>query len=92
MWRMLQSESPDDYVCATGTAYSIRDLCSYVFSKLGMTYEQHIIVEPKYMRPFELQNLKGDSTKLRGRLSWHPTYTFESMLDEMIDYWSGRLL
>ena len=87
MWLMLQSDKPDDYVCATGVSHSVQDLCSYVFSSLGLDYTSHIIVDEKHFRPEELENLKGDSSKLRQELLWTPEYTFESMLDEMINYW-----
>jgi GDPmannose 4,6-dehydratase len=87
MWLMLQSDKPDDYVCATGVSHSVQDLCSYVFSSLGLNYMDHIVVDEKHFRPEELENLKGDSSKLRKDLSWQPEYTFESMLDEMIKYW-----
>ncbi len=87
MWLMLQTEKPDDYVCATGVSHSVRDLCEYTFSKLSLNFEDYIIVDEKHFRPEELENLKGDSTKLRNELSWKPEYTFETMLDEMIQYW-----
>lgn len=87
MWLMLQSETPDDYVCSTGISHSVKDLCEYVFKSLGMNYLDHIIVDEKHFRPEELENLKGDSTKLREKLLWKPEYSFETMLDEMIKYW-----
>jgi GDPmannose 4,6-dehydratase len=87
MWLMLQSDKPDDYVCATGVSHSVQDLCSYVFSSLGLDYMDHIVIDKKHFRPEELENLKGDSSKLRKDLSWQPEYTFETMLDEMINYW-----
>lgn len=87
MWLMLQDDKPDDYVCATGVSHSVRDLCEYTFSKLGLNYKDYVIIDEKHMRPEELHNLKGDSTKLRNKLGWKPKYTFESMLDEMISYW-----
>jgi GDPmannose 4,6-dehydratase len=87
MWLMLQSDKPDDYVCATGVSHSVQDLCSYVFSSLGLDYTDHIVIDEKHFRPEELENLKGDSSKLRKELSWQPEYTFETMLDEMIEYW-----
>jgi GDPmannose 4,6-dehydratase len=87
MWLMLQTDKPDDYVCATGVSHSVRDLCSYTFSSLGLDYNNHIIIDEKHFRPEELENLKGDSSKLRKELDWKPEYTFESMLDEMIKYW-----
>jgi len=87
MWLMLQSDKPNDYVCSTGVSHSVKDLCEYVFSSLGLDYLKYIVVDEKHFRPEELENLKGDSTKLRKELSWEPEYTFESMLDEMINYW-----
>ncbi len=87
MWLMLQSDKPEDYVCSTGISHSVQDLCSYVFSSLGLDYSEHIVIDEKHFRPEELYNLKGDSSKLRDELNWNPKYTFESMLDEMIEYW-----
>lgn len=87
MWLMLQTETPNDYVCATGVSHSVRDLCEYTFSKLNLNFEKYIIVDEKHFRPEELENLKGDSSKLKKDLFWKPKYTFESMLDEMIQYW-----
>ncbi len=87
MWLMLQTDKPDDYVCATGISHSVRDLCKYTFSKLGLDFNNYVIVDEKHFRPEELENLKGDSTKMRKALSWEPKYTFESMIDEMVEYW-----
>ena len=87
MWMMLQTDKPDDYVCATGISHSVMDLCKYVFDGLDLNYLEYIKIDEKHMRPEELENLKGDSTKLREELLWQPEYTFESMLDEMIEYW-----
>ena len=87
MWMMLQTDKPDDYVCATGISHSVMDLCKYVFDELDLNYLDYIKIDEKHMRPEELENLKGDSTKLREELLWEPEYTFESMLDEMIEYW-----
>lgn len=87
MWLMLQTDKPDDYVCATGVSHSVKDLCEYVFNYLGLDYLKYIVVDEKHFRPEELENLKGDSTKLKTDLNWAPEYTFETMLDEMIEYW-----
>jgi len=87
MWLMLQSDNPDDYVCSTGVSHSVGDLCSYVFSSLGLDYQDFIVIDEKHFRPEELENLKGDSSKLKKELMWKPEYTFETMLDEMIKYW-----
>ena len=87
MWLILQSDAPDDYVCATGISHSVRDLCEYTFSSLGLSYEDYIEAAEKHFRPEELRDLKGDSSKLRKELNWEPKYTFEMMISEMIDYW-----
>jgi GDPmannose 4,6-dehydratase len=87
MWLMLQDDTPDDYVCATGVSHSVKELCDYTFSKLGLDYRQYVKQDQKHFRPEELHDLKGDSSKLRNKLGWKPKYTFETMLDEMINYW-----
>ena len=87
MWMMLQTDKPDDYVCSTGISHSVKDLCEYTFSSLGLDFHDYVIVDEKHFRPEELYNLKGDSSKLRDELNWKPKYTFETMLDEMIEYW-----
>jgi GDPmannose 4,6-dehydratase len=87
MLLMLQDDTPDDYVCATGVSHSVKELCDYTFSKLGLDYRQYVKQDQKHFRPEELHDLKGDSSKLSNKLGWKPKYTFETMLDEMINYW-----
>jgi len=84
MWLMLQHDTPDDYVCATGESHSVRDLCKFVFSRLDLNYEDYVTVDPVYYRPYELDDLKGDPSKAEKVLNWSREYTFESMIDEMI--------
>jgi|TARA_R100001443_G_scaffold113619_1_gene128616 GDPmannose 4,6-dehydratase len=91
MWLMLQQEKPGDYVCATGVSHSVRDLCEYVFTKLGLNYKDYVKVDPKYFRAEELHDLKGDSSKLR-KLGWKPKHDFVSLLDDMINYWSVKYI
>jgi GDPmannose 4,6-dehydratase len=91
MWRILQLEEPNDFVCATGISHSVKELCEYVFSKLGLNYEDYVKLDMKFLRPEELTDLKGDPTKLMKATGWKPTYTFETMLDEMIAYWKYEL-
>tara|TARA_R100001463_G_scaffold4180_4_gene16049 strand:+ start:194 stop:1177 length:984 start_codon:yes stop_codon:yes gene_type:complete len=86
MWLMLQQDKPDNFVCSTGVSHSVKDLVKYTFDKLDLDWKQYIKTDPKFLRPEELRDLKGDSTKLR-KLGWKPDYTFETMIDEMIDYW-----
>ena len=87
MWLMLQTDEPDDYVCSTGVSHSVKDLCEYTFNSLDLDFRDYVVVDEKFLRPEELHNLKGDSTKLRDRLGWKPKYTFETMLNEMVEYW-----
>jgi GDPmannose 4,6-dehydratase len=87
MHMILQLDQPDDFVCATGISHSVRELCEYVFSSLGLDYKEYVTQDEKFLRPEELHDLKGDSSKLIKATGWNHEYTFESMLDEMIDYW-----
>ena len=87
MHLIVQQDKPGDWVVATGETRSVRDMCEYVFSKLGLDYKQFVVQNEKFLRPEELPYLKGDSTKIRIELGWTPTYTFESMMDEMIEFW-----
>jgi GDPmannose 4,6-dehydratase len=91
MWLMLQQKNPDDFVCATGISHSVQELVEYVFNKLNLNWKDYINQSEKYLRPEELNNLKGDSSKLRELTGWSPRYTFETMLDEMIDYWETNI-
>ncbi len=87
MWMILQLEQPDDFVCATGISHSVQDLVEFVFNKLDLNWKDYITVDEKYLRPEELEDLKGDSSKLREVTGWKPNYTFEEMMDEMVEYW-----
>ena len=87
MWLILQQESPEDYVCSTGVSHSVEDLVEYVFGKLDLDWKDYVVQDEKFLRPEELDDLKGDSRKLRSLTGWSPKYTFETMLDEMIEHW-----
>jgi GDPmannose 4,6-dehydratase len=87
MHLIVQQDQPDDYVVSTGVTRSVRDMCEYVFAKLGMNYQDHVVQNPKYLRPEELPYLRGDNTKITTKLGWQPTYTFEALMDEMIAHW-----
>jgi GDPmannose 4,6-dehydratase len=92
MWLILQQEKPDDFVIATGETRSVRDLCEYVFSRLGMDYRDYVKQDARYLRPEELPYLRGDSSKARAQLGWKPEYTFESMIDEMISHAERKVI
>ena len=87
MWLILQQDTPDDFFCSTGISHTVRELCEYVFGKLDLDYKDYVGVDQKYMRPEELTDLKGDSSKARWMLDWKHEYTFETMLDEMVEHW-----
>jgi GDPmannose 4,6-dehydratase len=91
MHMILNHASADDFIIATGESRTVRELCQYVFNSLGMDYHDFVKQDKKYMRPEELQYLRGDSTKARETLGWSPTYTFETMLDEMIEHWDSQI-
>ena len=84
MWLMLQHDEPDDFVCAMGESHTVRNLCEEVFSEVDMDYRDYVTIDPKYFRPTELHDLKGDASKLRETLGWEPAYSFRSMIEEMV--------
>lgn len=91
MHMIINHHEPDEFIVATGETHSVRDLVDIVFTKLGMNYKDYVIQNPKYMRPEELKYLKGDSSKAREILGWQPEYTFETLLDDMIQRWEKEL-
>ena len=91
MWLMLQNEKPEDFVIATGETRTVEEMVEYVFNKLGLNWKDYVVTDQKYLRPEELHYLRGDPTKAKTLLGWKSKYTFESMMDEMIDYWLNEL-
>ena len=91
MHLIINNDTPDDFVVSTMVTHSVRDMVEYVFNKLELDYTQYVSQDLKFKRPEELDYLKGDSTKIRTQLGWVPEYTFETMLDEMIEYWVNLL-
>lgn len=87
MHAIVNHSEADDFVVATGETRSVRDMCEYVFSKLGLDYRQWVVQNQKHLRPEELPYLKGDATRAKTILGWKPEYTFETMMDEMIEHW-----
>tara|TARA_B100000965_G_scaffold402311_1_gene427985 strand:- start:136 stop:1101 length:966 start_codon:yes stop_codon:yes gene_type:complete len=88
---ILNYDEPRNWVVATGENRSVRDLCNYVFNAIGLNYNDYVIQDKRYMRPEELKYLKGDSKETREILGWKPSYTFETMIDEMIDKWMREI-
>jgi len=87
MWLMLQQDKPDDFVCSTGVSHTVQDLVEYVFDQVDLDWNKYVKHSEKYYRPEEINHLKGDCSKAREILGWSHEYTFETMLDEMINYW-----
>jgi len=85
MWLMLQQDHPDDYVVGTGHTYSVRDLCQVAFGYLDMDYRKHVVQDPKFFRPAEVDSLVADPTKARERLGWTPKVSFQQLVHMMVD-------
>jgi len=85
MWLMLQQDEPDDYVVATGETHSVQELCEVAFDYLGLDWRDHVVVDPKFLRPADVDFLVGDATKARTKLGWEPTVTFEALIQMMVD-------
>jgi GDPmannose 4,6-dehydratase len=85
MWLMLQQPEPGDYVIATGIAHSVRELCRIAFERVGLDYQRHVTLDPRLVRPAEVDHLLGDATKARSLLGWEPTLTFAELIETMVD-------
>ena len=91
MHLIINHDTPDDFVVSTMTTHSVREMVEYVFKKLDLDYTQYVSQDGKFLRAEELKYLKGDSTKIRETLGWKPEYTFETLLDDMINGWLEKL-
>jgi GDPmannose 4,6-dehydratase len=85
MWLMLQQDQPDDYVVGTGQTHSIRELCEVAFSYLGLDWQNYVVVDPKLIRPADVELLIADPSKARRLLGWQPTISFEDLIHMMVD-------
>ena len=85
MWMMLQADEPDDYVVATGEQHSVREFCELAFARVGLDWEGHVEIDPRYYRPAEVDSLLGDATKAREKLGWEPKVRFEELVELMVD-------
>jgi GDPmannose 4,6-dehydratase len=85
MWRMLQQDTPGDYVVATGRTTTIRELCRLAFSHAGLNYEDHVVTKSTLMRPAEVDVLLGNAAKAKQALGWSATTSLETMIAEMVD-------
>ena len=91
MWLMLQQSEPDDYVIATGIAHSVEDLVEIAFARVGLDWKKYVKLDPKLIRPAEVDHLIGNSTKARTQLNWKPAVDFKGLIEMMVDADVDRL-
>ena len=85
MHLMLQQESPDDYVVATGRTTSVRDMCRIAFAHVGLDHERHIVIDPELYRPAEVDMLRGNPAKAKAKLGWEAKTDLETLIKMMVD-------
>jgi GDPmannose 4,6-dehydratase len=85
MWLMLQQSTPDDYVVASGETHSVRELCEIAFARVGLDWQKHVVVDPQFVRPAEVDLLLGNPTKAQRVLGWRPKVTFRQLVEMMVD-------
>ena len=85
IWLMLQQEKPDDYVIATGIKHSVKDLAELAFSHVGMDYKDFVVLDKAFLRPAEVDQLLGDSTKAEAHIGWKPKVSFEELISMMVE-------
>ncbi len=85
MWLMLQQDAADDYVVATGRTTTVRDFCRLAFAHVGLNYEDHVSVDPAFLRPAEVDVLLGDASKAKAKLGWAAETSLEAMVTEMVE-------
>ena len=86
MWRMLQQETPDDYVIATGEQHSVREFAELAFAQVGLDYNDYVTVDPALYRPSDVETLLGDASKAKRVLGWEPMVTFGELVQEMVTH------
>ncbi len=91
MWLMLQREEPRDYVIATNTIHTVRDLCQAAFSHVGLDWRDHVESDPRLMRPTEIAAARGDYSKAKAELGWEPRLSFQELIGLMVDEDMRRL-
>jgi GDPmannose 4,6-dehydratase len=82
---MLQQDRPDDYVIATGESHSVREFCQIAFGRLGLDYAEYVTVDERFLRPADVEALRGDSAKARAALGWEPQVSFTELVEMMVD-------
>jgi GDPmannose 4,6-dehydratase len=85
MWLMLQQAMPDDYVIATGESRSVQEFVEMAFAHAHLDWRKHVVDDPRYLRPSEVEHLRGDASKAREKLGWKPRMTFEDLVHHMVE-------
>ena len=85
MWLMMQQDTPDDYVVSTGQRHTVRDFCRVAFDHVGLNWEDHVEIDPAFLRPADVNTLCGDFSKAHENLGWQPEVTFEQLVQMMVD-------
>ncbi len=85
MWKMLQQDTPDDYVIATGLTHSVREFAEKAFAYAGLNYEDYVVIDNRFVRPSEIHLLVGDPSKAQQKLGWKHKLSFEDLVYEMVD-------
>jgi GDPmannose 4,6-dehydratase len=85
MWRMMQLDAPDDFVIATGDTHTVREFLERAFAHAGLDWEKHVVIDPRYFRPTEVDILQGDASKAAHVLGWRPEVRFEELVRIMVD-------
>ncbi len=91
MWMMLQQPEPEDFVVATGESHSVREFCEIAFGHVGLNWRDYVVVDPKFIRPAEVDHLIGNAAKARQKLGWRPTVDFPGLVRMMVDADLARL-
>jgi GDPmannose 4,6-dehydratase len=90
MWLMLQQPRAEDYIIATGETHSVRELCEVAFSRVGLAWQDRVVVDQRFVRPAEVDMLQGDASKARRMLGWQPRTSFRQLVELMVDADMGR--
>jgi len=86
MWLMLQLDDPEDFVISTGETHSIEELVEIAFTHAGLEWKDYVVIDPKFVRPAEVDLLLGDSSRARDKLKWQPKVKFDELIRMMVDF------
>ncbi|UCF93863.1 MAG: GDP-mannose 4,6-dehydratase, partial [Desulfobacterales bacterium] len=94
MWRMLQQDTPDDYVIATNETHSVKEFVEVAFDYAGLDWQEYVVIDQRFYRPAEVHLLMGDYSKGKAKLNWEPTVKFEALVRMMVeaDMQNGAML